>query len=337
MARSRILVTGAAGFIGSHTIDQLLKAGHSVYGVDNLRTGRLGNISDAIQAGLEFHQFDILDSERLNRLVKKARIEAIIHCAALVSVTESINNPDVNFRLNIEGTYRVAEAARLNSVRRLVFASSAAVYGDTQRMPVKEKSELKPISPYGAAKLASEYILLSYATAYGMTVRIQRYFNVYGVRQDASSPYSGVISIFARRLSRGQPITIYGDGKQTRDFIHVSDVAKANMAAATKPRIKTGIANICTGKPTSLLRLVKELNRSGSTVCQPIFAPPRIGDINRSVGCSNIAAKDLGFVAKRLVTQGLAELMVAEFASAVDPLPGIKVCSRQQQRLSQTS
>lgn len=315
MSRRRILITGAAGFIGSHTVDRLQNAGHHVYGIDNLRTGRLSNISAALKEGFEFHQFDILESEKLNRLIRSARIEAIIHCAALVSVTESINNPEINFRLNIEGTYRVAESARQNGVRRLVFSSSAAVYGDSRRVPVGENSELQPISPYGAAKLAAELILLSYASSYGMTVRIQRYFNVYGLRQDAASPYSGVISIFARNLNRGTPLTIYGDGKQTRDFIHVSDVAKANMLAATKSKLRSGIVNICTGQPTSLLQLVKELNRLGATACAHVFAPARIGDIKRSVGCPEAAARDLGFTAQAKMAQGLAELLDAERTS----------------------
>lgn len=304
MARTRILVTGAAGFIGSHTTDQLLKAGHSVYGIDNLHTGRMGNISDAIKAGLEFHQFDILDSHRLNRLVKKARIEAIIHCAASVSVTESITDPEVNFRLNVEGTYRVAEAARLNSVRRLIFASSAAVYGDTKRMPVKEKSELNPISPYGAAKLASEYLLLSYAATYGITIRIQRYFNVYGPRQDPSSQYSGVISIFLRRLLAKQAVTIYGDGMQTRDFIHVADVAKANVLAATRAKASTGLANICSGHATSLIEIVELLHQLAPESAFPVrYLPARVGDIRHSVGNATAAFTSLGFKAKKTFTK----------------------------------
>lgn len=143
----------------------------------------------------------------------------------------------------------------------MVFASSAAVYGNLQKIPVGEEDVLSPISPYGSAKLASEYLVRSYATSYGLTVRIQRYFNVYGRRQDPSSPYSGVISVFVRNLSRGRPITIYGDGHQTRDFINVADVAETNFLAATLPGVLSGTANICTGQPVSLREIADVLAR----------------------------------------------------------------------------
>lgn len=304
---AKVLVTGVAGFIGSHTADHLLRAGHRVWGIDNLRTGRLSNIADAIEAGLTFRKFSMLDAVRLNRLVKKERFDAIIHLAALVSVDESIRQPQLNFQLNVEGTHTIAEAARRGGVKRLVFASSAAVYGNTKKFPVDEATAPHPISPYGSAKLASEYLLLSYASAYGMTVRIQRYFNVFGRRQDPSSPYSGVVSIFLERLRQRKPITIYGDGKQTRDFVDVADVARANVLAATKPGVASGVANICTGRATSLLDLLGYL--PNPSPMKPLrFGPARKGDIRHSAGSTAAARKALGFKATRTVREGLAEL-----------------------------
>ena len=304
---ANILITGVAGFIGSHTADHLLRAGHRVWGIDDLRTGRMSNIADARAAGLAFGKFSVLDAARLEQLVKKARVDAIIHLAALVSVNESISEPELNFRLNVEATHVVAEAARRGGVKRLVFASSAAVYGDTKKIPVAEDAALNPISPYGSAKLASEYLLLAYAASHGITVRVQRYFNVFGRRQDPSSPYSGVISIFVRRMREGKAITIYGDGKQTRDFIAVDDVARANVLAATKPGVESGVANICTGRPVSLLALIKHLSRIAPL--KPLrFAPARKGDIRRSAGTTAAARKSLGFRPQTDVSESLTEL-----------------------------
>ena len=305
---ANILITGVAGFIGSHTADALLQAGHRVWGVDDLRTGHMENIAGALSAGLEFHEFSVLDSAHLDELVKKSRFDAVIHLAALVSVTESISQPELNFRLNVEATHTVAEAARRNGVARLVFASSAAVYGNPQQTPVGEEAVLSPISPYGAAKLASEYLLLSYAANHGMTVRIQRYFNVFGRRQDPSSPYSGVVSIFVRRLFEGRPITIYGDGGQTRDFINVAEVARANLLAATQPEVATGVANICTGRPVSLLELAQNLSLI-SPLPPLSFAPAREGDIRHSAGTTNAAREALGFVSRMEMSANLAELV----------------------------
>ena len=313
---ARILVTGAAGFIGSHTVDQLLAAGHQVWGVDNLRTGRRDNLKGALARGLKFSEMDVLDAARLDRLVQRSRVDAIIHLAALVSVVESIRDPELNFRLNVEATHRVAEAARRHGVRRLVFASSAAVYGDSKALPLIETAVVRPISPYGSAKLASEFLLLSYAAAFGLTVRIQRYFNVFGPRQDPSSPYSGVVSIFVQRLARRLPITIFGDGRQTRDFIPVADVARANLIAATKTRVATGVANICTGRRTSLRMLVDILGRQLAAPA-PRFAAARPGDIRHSAGSARAAQRALDFKSQTGIAESLRALAAAEAATIV--------------------
>ncbi|HEX2852288.1 MAG TPA: NAD-dependent epimerase/dehydratase family protein [Opitutaceae bacterium] len=309
---STVLVTGAAGFIGSHTCDQLLAAGHSVVGLDNFRTGRKSNLALAGKnPAFRFVEGDFTAGAALDELVAASKPEAIIHLAALVSVQESIQNPELNFRLNVVGTQIVAEAARRNGVGRVVFASSAAVYGDARQLPLSEKSETRPISPYGAAKLASEAILLGHAAAFGFTARCQRYFNVYGPRQDPKSPYSGVISIFADRLRTGGAPKIFGDGEQTRDFISVRDVARANVIAATAAGLASGVANICTGEATSLNRLIEVLRGQFAKAPAPVYAEAKASDIRHSLGLPAAAKNEFGFAANVSLQDGLAAMLAA--------------------------
>jgi UDP-glucose 4-epimerase len=307
---AKILVTGAAGFIGSHTTDYLLGEGHAVVGVDNFRTGRRENLAAALRSpAFALQERDVAEPGVLAALVGAERPDAIIHLAALVSVQESIANPALNFSLNVQASQLVAEAARLHGVGRVVFASSAAIYGDATERPLRESAEKCPVSPYGAAKLASEALLLGHGACYGFTVRCQRYFNVFGPRQDPSSPYSGVISIFARSYREGQPVTIYGDGRQTRDFIAVRDVARANALAATRAGLTSGAANICTGRATSLLDLAGIFSAHHPGVAAPVHRPARAGDIIHSLGDPAAAAAALGFTARTGVAEGLAELI----------------------------
>ncbi|PTX92357.1 NAD-dependent epimerase/dehydratase family protein [Opitutus sp. ER46] len=307
-----VLVTGAAGFIGSHTCDRLLQEGHQVIGVDNFRTGHRENLTAALaQPRFRLVEADVAADGVLDGLVASARPDAIIHLAALVSVPESITDPTTNFRLNVEATHRVAEAARTHGVKRIVFASSAAVFGDNPELPLTERSATRPISPYGGAKLGSEALLLGHAAAYGITVRCQRYFNVFGPRQDPRSPYSGVISIFCERFAAGRTPTIYGDGEQTRDFISVHDVARANVLAATAPGITTGIANICTGTPTSLNQLAAILRREFANAPAPSHGEPRAGDIRHSLGAPERARAELGFAAAHPLEPALRELVAS--------------------------
>ncbi len=253
---ANVLVTGAAGFIGSHTCEHLVAAGYRVVGLDNFRTGRRENLRSLAGHPLfRLATVDVTDGSAFETAVAEAKPEAIIHLAALVSVPESLQDPVANFRLNLVATFHLAEAARRHHVPRLVFASSAAVYGNATEVPLREDTPLHPLSPYGGAKLASESLLFSHARSFGFTVRCQRYFNVFGPRQDPRSPYSGVISIFAEKMSRGVAPPIFGDGEQSRDFIFVQDVARANVLAATQPGQENGVANICTGHATSLNRV----------------------------------------------------------------------------------
>jgi UDP-glucose 4-epimerase len=305
-----ILVTGAAGFIGSHTCDRLLENGHTVVGVDNFRTGRRENLVPAgAHRTFRLVDADLMRPGLMNELVAETQPDAIIHLAALVSVQESIQNPDLNFALNIDLTQRVAEAARLHGVGRVVFASSAAIYGDAAEMPIREDAEKRPISPYGAAKLASEAILLGHARAFGFVARCQRYFNVFGPRQDPLSPYSGVISVFCNRLQAGKVPTIYGDGGQTRDFISVYDVARANATAATAPGIASGAVNICTGRATTLNQLIGVLRRLIGNAPAPVYANAKPADIRHSLGAAEAAKAELGFTAEVPLADGLAAIL----------------------------
>ncbi|MCC6415748.1 MAG: NAD-dependent epimerase/dehydratase family protein [Opitutaceae bacterium] len=304
-----ILVTGAAGFIGSHTTDQLLAAGHEVLGVDNFRTGHRRNLNAALRsAAFRLVEADVAEPGVLAALVAGFRPEAIIHLAALVSVQESIQDPALNQRLNVRATELVAAAAEAQGVARIVFASSAAIYGDATALPIEEEAPKQPISPYGEAKLVSEGILLK-TTGRGVTVRCHRYFNVFGPRQDPASPYSGVISIFDRRYREGKAVTIYGDGQQTRDFISVHDVARANVIAATQPGIVSGAANICTGRATSLRDIVAVFAAHYPAVSPPLYTESRPGDIIHSLGKPARAREQLGFVAQVPVAVALGELI----------------------------
>ena len=307
--RLKILVTGAAGFIGSHTVDHLLAAGHTVWGLDNFRTGRRENLAEALrQPTFTLVELDVTDEPAFGGLVEQIRPEAIIHLAALVSVPESIANPALNDLLNFQATRIVADIARKHSGSRIIFASSAAVYGDPAVVPIPEHAIKRPLSPYGVAKLASENLLLEYASRHGLVAHCQRYFNVYGPRQDPSSPYSGVISIFLDRLGRNLPATIFGDGEQTRDFISVHDVARANALAATAPGLASGVANICTEKEVSLNQLWQLLRQGFSEAPVPLHVPERPGDIRRSCGSTDLAHDSFGFRSRISLEHGLRDL-----------------------------
>jgi UDP-glucose 4-epimerase len=228
--------------------------------------------------------------------------------AALVIVQHSLQDPILNFELKLHCTYLAAEIARVHRIPRLVFTSSASFYGDGQTVPLTEQVEIRPISPYGPAKLASESILLGHAAASGFTVCCQRYFNVYGPRQDPKSPYSGVISIFCHNLRSSVAPVIFGDGEQTRDFIFVHDVARANVLAATAPGISSGIANICSGRSTSLNQLATGLRVHFAESPVPIYTAPKAADIRHSLGSPNNASSALGFSAEVSLSEGLSKL-----------------------------
>ena len=308
----KILVTGAAGFIGSHTVEQLLVAGHAVWGADNLRTGHRANLASALRhRSFAFQEVDVAEEPDFIRMVEAIRPDVIVHLAALVSVPESIANPSLNERLNVHATRVVVEASRHSRVRRVVFASSAAIYGNPATSPITEDAPKHPLSPYGQAKLTSERLLLENGSVHGFVARCQRYFNVYGPRQDPRSPYSGVISIFNDRAGQRLPPTIFGDGEQTRDFISVHDVARANVIAATQPGLASGAVNICTGKPVTLNALWALVARGHSLNIPPQYGPDRAGDIRQSCGCPAAASAEMDFEARIGLAEGLRQYAAA--------------------------
>jgi UDP-glucose 4-epimerase len=307
---TKILVTGAAGFIGSHTTDFLLSSGHEVVGVDNLRTGCRANLKQAVASPrFDFQVMDITEIQEFARLVRSKRPAVIIHLAGLVSVQDSRADPALNVRLNVGGTQAVIDAAWRASVPRVVFASSAAVYGDSDSFPLREDAPKQPVNPYGEAKLASEERLAQAAKLHGFTAVSLRYFNVYGSRQAPDSPYSGVVSKFVDCCRRNQAPIIFGDGRQTRDFIHVRDVARANARAALLPGLLSGNYNISSGRETSLLDLLELLRSLQPSMPLPEFSAAQSGDIRRSAGDPARWLAVSGLAPREILGSGLLELV----------------------------
>jgi UDP-glucose 4-epimerase len=276
----RILVTGGAGFIGSHLVDALLAHGHSVRVLDNLSTGKLANLPGP-SANLDFIQGDVNDREVIETCMRG--VDAIVHLAAVVSVPASLADPLGTHHTNLVGTLSLLEAARKTGVQSFLYASSASVYGDTDQLPISENTPKKPLSPYAADKLAGEYYLQIYARQCGLSATAFRFFNIYGPRQDPQSPYSGVISIFANRVQQGQPVTIYGDGAQTRDFVYVKDLVHLLAEAVAIERLPWDVFNVGSGRATSLLDVLEALSSIAGKSISRQFQPPRAGDIRHSV------------------------------------------------------
>lgn len=303
------LVTGAAGFIGSHSVEWLLKQGVRVVGVDNLRTGRLENLVAArASPDFEWVNADAGDEIAMRALFQRHRFVGVLHLAALVSVPESFHEPALNYRINLAAADSIARLCLEFDCKRLVFASSAAVYGATAALPNRELDPPQPQSPYAAAKLAAEVMLLGYAASYGLEAVCLRYFNVYGPRQDPGSPYSGVLSIFTDRFRNGLPVIVHGDGEQTRDFISVRDVAHANGTALTKAGVISGRYNACTGSAVSLNQVLAIYQKLFPNTPPAEYASARIGDIRHSLGDPGLLQNSLGFSAQIPFAQGLYEL-----------------------------
>ncbi len=308
----RVLVTGGAGFIGSHTCDHLLGLGKAVLAVDDLSTGSPDNLAGARAHGnFAFREADVSDPGAVAGIFADFQPQAVVHLAALVSVPLAEAEPARNFRLNVAATGTVAEAARQSGCRRVVFASSAAVYGDSEDLPLAETATAEPISQYGAAKLMSERLLQAYALSYGIEATCFRFFNIYGPRQDPSSPYSGVVSIFAERYRAGQAVTVFGDGSQSRDFVYVGDVAETLSAAATRPRQTGGVYNLCTGQSTTLLDLLDVLKAEYPGVGEPAFGEERVGDIKHSLGDPSAARGAFGLDSHTPFREGIHELLAS--------------------------
>jgi len=270
----RTLVTGGAGFIGSHLVDGLLAAGHRVCVVDDLSTGSQSNVPP--EARLQ--RLDICDPVSLGEVLTGFRPEVVFHAAAQTDVRRSIREPDFDARVNVLGALNVLRAAVAAGARRIVYASSAAVYGDPERLPVSEADLTRPISEYGASKLAFEHYLSAHAARGLIEYAVLRYANVYGPRQRADGE-AGVVAIFARQMLAGEPVAIFGDGRKTRDYVYVSDVVEATIRAAAGP--SGVVANIGWGREISDLELFREVAAATGYTHDPTLAPDRRGDISR--------------------------------------------------------
>jgi UDP-glucose 4-epimerase len=303
----RALVTGGAGFIGSHLVERLLRDGHEVRVVDDFSTGKRSNLEPFAGKALEIVEADIRNGWELRTLA--AGCEVIFHEAAIVSVPYSVEHPQETHDVNLQGTLNVLEAARHAKARRLVFASSAAVYGDAPGLPKHEGMLPTPISPYGLEKLTGEHYLSIFARLYGVETVSLRYFNVFGPRQDPSSAYSGVISIFADRASRGEPVTIFGDGSAYRDFVFVADVVEANLLAAHAAGVSGRSFNVARGEKTTLTALTEMIGQAVGRTLKVEHAAPRAGDIAESLADIGRARSDLGFAPKVAVLEGLRQLL----------------------------
>ena len=322
----KVLVTGGAGFIGSHLAEELARRGYHVIILDDLSSGKLENIGPLLgKDNAEFIQGSITDPPLLQKLFQG--IDYVFHQAAIPSVPRSIENPSASHEANITGTMNVLLAARDNGVSKVIYASSSSVYGDTPTLPKKEDMPPNPQSPYAVTKLAGEYYCRVFQEVYGLPTACLRYFNVYGPRQDPNSQYAAVIPKFIQRVSEGKPPIIFGDGEQTRDFTFIKDVVEANILAAESDA--TGVFNIARGESISINQLAQLiLNLSKNSVkrkipynspspsgrelegggLQPIHEEPRLGDIKHSLADIS-KAKTFGYKPRYSLEEGLGETM----------------------------
>ncbi|MBN1994498.1 MAG: SDR family oxidoreductase [Anaerolineae bacterium] len=300
------LVTGGAGFIGSHVVDALLARGDSVRVLDNLSSGHRENLAHVMNK-IEFIEGDIRDEDTVQKAV--AGVELIFHLAAMVSVPESMEKPMQAELNNAVGTLNILAAARAAGVRRMMFSSTSAVYGDEPTLPKVETMQPYPQSPYAIAKLAGEHYCQLFNQNFGPETVIFRYFNVFGPRQDPTSVYSGVISIFVDKLSEGKAPFIYGDGEQTRDFIFVKDVARANLRASETPAAAGKIFNLGTGRQVTINQLFAALRDIFAVDLAPIYKPARAGDIRYSYCDASQARAVMGWSAEVKFEDGLQQLV----------------------------
>jgi UDP-glucose 4-epimerase len=301
------LVTGGAGFVGSHLVDSMTADGKTVRVLDNFDTGLASNLAH-ISPAPQVVRGDVSDASAVLKAMEG--VEVVYHLAALASVQKSVEKPDLSHRICCTGTVNVLDAARKQGARRVVFAASSSAYGAwSSPEPQSEDTPLGPLSPYAAAKLASEMYLQAFTASYGLeTVRL-RFFNIFGPRQRADSPYSGVIAIFLSLLSSGKAPTIYGDGLNSRDFVYVGNAVQALQKAAVAPAANGKVYNIGTGRSISLIELVSALNRLLGTSIEPNFAEPRAGDVRFS--CANIsgARRELGYEPLVSLEEGLSRTL----------------------------
>ena len=299
-----VIVTGGAGFIGSHVADAFLAAGYSVAVVDNLCSGNVANVNPQAR----FYHADIRDAEALEQIFAAEQPILISHQAALADVRRSLQCPDLYAEVNITGTVRVLEAARRHGVRKVIFASTGgAIYGETDRVPTPEDTDAHPLDFYGLSKLVGEHYLAGYKRHYGLDYCALRYGNVYRPRQNSQGE-AGVVAIFATRMLRGEQAIINGDGQQTRDFVYVGDVARANVLAATKG---SGIYNIGTGTSTDINCIFGHLARITKYALLEAHGPAKPGEVRRSCLDPSLARRDLGWEPGVTLEEGLTQTVHA--------------------------
>ena len=302
----RALVTGGAGFIGSHLVEALLETGCRVRVLDNLSTGNPANLH-RVMSSVRFIEGDITDEDRLAAAVDGC--DVVFHEAAVVSVTQTVDDPVASCRVNDLGTVMVLEAARRHKVQRVVTASSCAVYGDGPSLPKDEGMRPEPLSPYALQKLTGEYSGRLYRRLYGLPTVSLRYFNVFGPRQDPSSAYSGVISIFmTKALNDSRPV-IFGDGGQSRDFIFVRDVVRANLLAAVSAEAPGRVFNVGTGRSVTINQLWSTIRKVSGCSRDPVYEAARPGDVRDSRAATASAEKMLRFTAGVTLENGLKETL----------------------------
>jgi UDP-glucose 4-epimerase len=289
---ARFLVTGGAGFIGSHLAGALVRRGDRVRILDNFSTGFRRNLA-SFRDDVEVLQGDVSDPDRVAEAV--AGVDCVFHQAALASVPRSVEKPLDTNQACVTGTLNVLHQSRLAGVRRVVYAASSSAYGDQPFMSKRELDLPAPLSPYAVAKLAGEYYCQAFYHTYGLETVCIRYFNVFGPRQDPGSPYSAVIPLFITALLAGKPPTVYGNGTQTRDFTYVENVVHGNLLAAQAEHVAGQTINVANGKSTSLLELLAALNQLLGTGVQPRFADPRPGDVHDSLADITRARRLLGY------------------------------------------
>ncbi|MFG0633316.1 NAD-dependent epimerase/dehydratase family protein [Pseudomonas sp. xss_2] len=307
MADAPILITGGAGFIGSHLCDALLDKGYAVRIVDDLSTGKRANLR-LDHPKLELIEGDVADAALVARAASGCR--AVVHLAAVASVQASVDDPVKTHQSNFIGTLNVCEAMRLNGVRRVLFASSAAVYGNNgEGQSIVEDTPKAPLTPYAVDKLASEQYLDFYRRQHGLEPVVFRFFNIFGPRQDPSSPYSGVISIFSERATQGKPITVFGDGEQTRDFLYVGDLVQVMVQALEQEQVEEGAVNIGLNQATSLNQLLAALKQVVGSLPEVSYGAARSGDIRHSRADNQRLLARFAFPEPTPIVVGLARLL----------------------------